>query len=73
MTNMTKEHLAKEAERLLKDDVLNKAIDDARSEALEALADVDHYDTGRILEYQATVRCLDELLFRLERHILAQA
>jgi hypothetical protein len=68
---MTSEHLAKEADRLLADDVLQHALDNMRQEALESLARADPADSIMITRLQAGVASVDEFRSELERYILA--
>ena len=67
-----REHLAKEAERLANDDILNHAITEAKQDALEALAVVDPTDSVEIIKQQALILALEETMNTLERYILAQ-
>lgn len=62
MQDYMREHLAKEAERLLKDDVLREAIERMRVDALEILAKADAFDHTAVLKAQSRVRSADELL-----------
>lgn len=64
-------HFAKEAERLKNDEIFNKALDDIRTEALNALAtaDADNYTT--IVRLQQRVAVIDEIRTTLDRYILA--
>jgi hypothetical protein len=64
-------HLAKEADRLKHDPIFLKALDDIRSEALDALAvaDADNYTT--IVRLQQRVAVIDEIRATLGRYILA--
>ncbi len=66
---MTKEHLAKEASRLLSDDVLIGALASIREEALDALATADADDKTEILRQQAIVAVVDRFGGVLRRHI----
>jgi hypothetical protein len=56
---MDRDHYAKEAERLLRDDVLNFALDLIREEALEELATADPADMVTLLRHQQTVAVVD--------------
>ena len=67
-----REHLAKEAERLANDDILNYAITEAKQDALESLAVVDPTDSVEIIKQQALILALEETMNTLERYILAQ-
>lgn len=66
---MNKEHLAKEAARLLADDVLIGALASIRGEALDALATADADDKTEILRQQAIVAVVDRFGGVLQRHI----
>lgn len=68
---MNKDHLAKEAARLKNDDLFNKALNDIRSEALNALAtaDADKYEV--IVRLQQKVAVIDEIRNVLDRYIIA--
>lgn len=72
MTNSHRtDHLSKEADRLLNDEILNLAIESARQDALEKLSDMDLVSDDA-LEAQALCRALKELKFTLNRYILAE-
>lgn len=66
------DHFAKEAARLLADDVLTKAFDDVRRDALEALATADVDDKTAVLRLQAHVAAIDEVRSSLTAAILRQ-
>lgn len=68
---MTPEHLAKEAARLLADDVLKEALSSLRFESLERLSTCDPTDADTIRLHQAYIRVVDDLPLQLERYILA--
>lgn len=68
---MKPEHLAKESDRLLHDDVLNHALDAMRKEALEDLAVEDAEDIVAVLRLQQRVAAVDEFRGMLNRYILA--
>jgi uncharacterized protein YfdQ (DUF2303 family) len=55
------EHYAKEAERLLADDVLKHAFDTVRADALEALVTADVNDPIKVLRLQQTVAVIDDI------------
>lgn len=59
--NATADHFAKEAERLLTDEVLTTAFDRVRLEALEALAIADTANTHEILRLQAIAGVVTEV------------
>ena len=65
------DHLAKEANRLRNDDIFNKALDDIRSEALEALAVADVDSVTTMLRWQSRVMVVDEIRNCLDRYIMA--
>ncbi len=65
------DHLAKEADRLKHDEIFNKALDDIRSEALEALAAADVDSVTTMLRWQSRVMVVDEIRTTLDRYILA--
>lgn len=56
---MTPEYLAKEAERLLRDDALNHFLDRAKADALDALAVADVDDKTMMLRLQQQVAVID--------------
>lgn len=70
---MSKEHFAKEADRLLNDDVLNGALASIRLEALEALAAAAADVPTAILRQQAIVAVVDQFHTVLRRHVEALA
>lgn len=65
------EHYAKEAERLLNDDVLADAMTAVRMNALVELSTVKADDVTEILRLQAIANCLPEVVDALKAHILA--
>jgi hypothetical protein len=65
------DHLAKEADRLSNDDIFNKALDDIRIEALEALAVANVENPTAILRWQSRVAVVDDIRATLSRYILA--
>lgn len=68
---MNPEHLAAEAERLLRDPVLLRAVASMRAEALEDLAVCDPTAQHKVISGQARVFLCDEFLQTLRRHIEA--
>lgn len=68
---MNKDHLAKEAERLLKDDVLLHALADMRRNALDALVSADASNTISILRAQQSVAACDEIQNVLSSYVVA--
>ena len=65
------DHLAKEADRLKNDEIFNKALDDIRAEALDALAVADADNKTMILRLQQKVAVIDEIRTTLDRYIMA--
>lgn len=66
---MKPEHLAKEAERLGKDEVLLYALADLRREAIEELATADVDNRTQILRLQQRVAACDDILAKLAGYI----
>ncbi|UYQ70975.1 hypothetical protein OF122_12995 [Pelagibacterium flavum] len=66
-----REHYAKEAHRLLNDDVLAAAFQQVRLDALVGLGTVDPSDTKEIMRLQSIAACLQEVRDLLEAAILA--
>lgn len=71
MVSHKPEYLAKEAERLLRDDVLAAAINAMRAEALEELAACHAPDVHAVQKLQARVAACDDLSTQLQRYIVA--
>lgn len=67
----TGEHLAAEAERLLKDDVLLEALHRIQQDALDDLVQVDATNMAEVMRLQAMARCTSEILVQLNAMILA--
>ena len=65
------DHLAKEADRLKNDEIFQQALDDIRSEALNALAVANADDKTMILRLQQKVAVIDEIRNVLDRYIMA--
>lgn len=65
------DHLAKEAARLKADEIFNKALDDIRLEALEALAVANVESVTTMLRWQSRVQVVDEIRTTLDRYIMA--
>ena len=65
------DHLAKEADRLKNDPILNKALDDIRADALNMLALADPDDKTTILRHQAMASMALEIRHVLDRYIMA--
>lgn len=70
MSDYKQEHLVKEADRLLSDEILKLAFDNVRAEALEALALADADDKTAILRLQAKVTVIQEVRDELSRMII---
>lgn len=69
---MNPEHLAKEADRLKSDAVLQRAFDDVKAEALDSLATADADDKTMIVRLQQRVAAIDEIRLTLDRYIMRQ-
>jgi len=65
------DHYAKEAERLLNDDVLAEAFTAVRMNALVALSTVDADNKTEILRLQAIAGILPDVVDALKSHIIA--
>lgn len=70
MKNYRSEQLAEHAQRLLKDDILNFAIMEAREYALSGLVDADASDMVEITKHQSLIRALEELQTTLQGFII---
>ncbi len=68
---MDKYHLAREAARLLNDEVLAWAMTEVRTNALAALAEVNATDTDEIRRLQAIAGCLQQVRDLLHEAIIA--
>lgn len=68
---MNSSHLAKEADRLRNDEIFNKALNDIRAEALDALALANADDKTMIVRLQQKVAVIDEIRTTLDRYIMA--
>lgn len=68
---MKSDHLAKEAARLKNDELFNRALNDIRAEALDALVGADADDKTMILRLQQKVAVIDEIRAVLDRYIIA--
>lgn len=68
---MRKDDLAKEAERLLKDQYLDYALDAIRKDTCEALLTADAADTNQIIRLQARAAIVDEIRDQLKAYIQA--
>lgn len=66
---MKADHLAKEAERLLKDEVLVYAIGTMRQEALAALVRANANEPIEVLRAQQRVEACDEILSVLSTYV----
>ena len=71
--NATAEHYAKEAQRLLTDDVLAEAMTGVRLAAMVRLTELDPKpeNIDEIRKQQAIANCLDAVVDALKAHILA--
>lgn len=67
---MNKQHLSREAARLLDDEVLHTAFDSVRHQALEALGTCDANDRTQVLRLQARVHVIDEVRSELHAMVL---
>lgn len=65
------DHLAKEADRLKSDPIFTKALQDIRTDALNALATADADDKTMILRLQQKAAVIDEIRSVLDRYIMA--
>ena len=70
---MNADHYAKEADRLLRDDVLNHALDTIRAAALEDLAAANAADMISVLRLQQTVAAIDGIRSELKAAVLRRA
>lgn len=70
MTTLRPEHLAKEADALLTNDVFMHALASLRSDTLEDLALVDATDVTMVVRAQQTIRVIDGLISRLQEYVL---
>ena len=66
---MDREQLAKDAERIGKEPLLQHALDEMRKDALEKLIDCDSGDNVKVAQYQAQVRAVDEFRDLLVRYM----
>jgi hypothetical protein len=65
------DHLAQEAGRLKNDEIFNKALDDIRAEALNALATCNADMFTDVVRLQQKVQVIDEIRNVLDRYIMA--
>lgn len=70
---MDADYYAKEADRLLRDDVLNYALDEIRKSALEDLAAANAADMISVLRLQQTVAVIDGIRSELQGAILRRS
>ncbi len=70
---ISKEYLAKEAERLLRDDVLAHAVEAVRAAAVDALIAADATKIHDVVRLQAKIAVCDEFMAELESAVLSQA
>lgn len=66
------EYLAAESERLLKDNVLNHALDEMRTEAIDALLGCAASDMVAVTKWQQKVAAIDDIRGQLERWMNAK-
>ena len=71
MTDATAQHYAREAQRLLNDEVLAAAFERVRIDAMVALTTVDPDDKTEIMRLQAKANCLQDVRDALTAAILA--
>ena len=64
------DHLSKEADRLKNDPIFNKALDDIRSDALNALATADPDNKTSIIRLQQVAGVVEEIRNVLARYIM---
>jgi len=65
------DHIAKEADRLKNDPIFIKALEDIRSDALNALAGANADDKTMILRLQQKAAVIEEIRNVLDRYIMA--
>jgi hypothetical protein len=68
---MTREHLAKEADRLKNDPIFIKALDDIRADAIAELVKANADDKSNIIRLQQVALVTEEIRNVLDRYILA--
>ena len=68
---MNSDHLAKEADRLQNDPIFNKALDDIRADALNALVTANADDKSQVIRLQQVAAVTDEIRNVLGRYIMA--
>lgn len=66
---MTKEELAVEARRVRESEAVVAALDNLRTDALDALATANPFDAEKIAVHQATVRTVSDFLGQLDAMI----
>ena len=71
MSEHKPEYLAKEAERLEKDIVLNHALDLLRQEALDELVLCDATETAQVIKFQQKADMAHEVMRQLRRFRIA--
>lgn len=69
---MKPDDLAKEADRLVGDQMLNRTLDAMRHEALEALTLINPTNAAEIMQAQARVAAVDEFRSLLRHYTLNQ-
>ncbi len=71
--NKHDEHKAKEAEMLLKNDVLMQAFNDIRARTVEALVKADPSNTNEIIKLQTKAELIEEVCEDLQAMMLVIA
>ena len=71
--SIDREHLAKEAERLLRDEVLREAVGRVRGAAVDALIRADATQAHEVVRLQAKIAVCDEFLDELRDMVLQQS
>jgi hypothetical protein len=66
---LNSDHYAKEAARLLADDVLNHALDKVKADALDALATADVDDKTMMLRLQQRVEAINDIRSELRNAV----
>jgi len=69
MTDYKPAHLAKEADRLSNDEILNKALDDIKLASYEALSQADVGDQIKLLRLQQRIAVVEEIRSTLNQWI----
>jgi len=69
VTDYKPAHLAKEADRLSNDEILNKALDDIKLASYEALSQADVGDQIKLLRLQQRIAVVEEIRSTLNQWI----